>query len=143
MIFLKIVATRKRASTVKVALEEALKEINQELSQIDGKIVKMSADAKALGGVEISIVVDGNEPYTKKIVGVNESATNAELSIKKAQEKINSIISEMNGEIADFYTKTIITPIGRAYTTMILATNERFSRPLGELNAEERRRQMQ
>ncbi|MCS4542023.1 MAG: HTH domain-containing protein, partial [Euryarchaeota archaeon] len=136
---MKIIATSKRATTVKAALEEAQREINQKLSQIDGRIIKMHADARPLGGIEISVVVNGNEPHKKRILGVNESAISAELSIKKAQDRINQMASDTKGEIADFFIKTITAPFGRTYTTMVLAVNERLIKPPNDLSAEERR----
>ncbi len=125
---MRIISDSKTSIDVSSALDKLLKEVNEELKGVDGVITKLECDVSAgPAGASVSacLVVNGNEPRHKEIVGVNEKGVSREHAVKKATTKLNEIIAAKNGELADFFVKTIVTPLpGRVYTTIIAAINE-------------------
>lgn len=125
---MRVITKSKSGGNVEHALEAIINEINEELKGVDGVITKASYDISAgpAGAcVSISLVLNGNQPRRKEIVGVNEKGVSREHSMKKAGQKLNQILKDKEGEITDIYTKTIVTPLpGRVYTTLIATINE-------------------
>lgn len=125
---MRLLSRTKGSSTVSNALAEVLKELNDELKEVDGLITKINCDLSAGpagASVSVSLVINGHEPRRKVVIGVNEKGINKEHSMKKATKKFNEITDLKNGELVDVYVKTVVTPLpGRVYTTMIGAINE-------------------
>jgi hypothetical protein len=125
---MKIISKTKVAIDVNRALEEAVKEMNEELKMVDGIIAKSECDVSAGpsgASVSITFVVNGTQPYRKEVAGVNVKGVSRDHSMKKAIDHLNALLQEKKGEIADLYIKTIVTPFpGRVYTTAIAAINE-------------------
>ncbi|MFQ6050546.1 MAG: hypothetical protein ACE5K4_02520 [Candidatus Hydrothermarchaeota archaeon] len=125
---MRIVGVCKSGSDVKTALEKAGEEINKKLTGIGGNIEKMRVSIEAgVGGavIEIALSVSGDNYAKKKVVFVNERGISEEQALKNAERKINNILKDLNGSIADFFVKTTTTPIpGRVYSTIIVAINE-------------------
>lgn len=125
---MKIISKSKSGPEVGVALENVVEEINKELMAIDGIISKTECDV-SFGPLAVTVtatvVINGTEPRHKELVGVNERGVSREHSMKKATENLNHVLLEKNGEIADLFIKTIVTPLpGRVYTTIIASINE-------------------
>jgi len=118
----------KTGGDVSSALEATIKEINKELKNVDGVISKTESDISAGpsgASVTITTAVNGSEPRRKKILGINEKGASREHSMRKAVQKMNSMIGNKEGYISDIYTKTIVTPLpGRVYTTIVASINE-------------------
>lgn len=125
---MRLLSRTKGSTTVSDALEEVIKELNKELTEVDGLINKIACNISAGpagASVTISIIVNGSEPRKKRVIGVNEKGINREHSMKKATEKLNKLLQGMDGELVDVYVKTIVTPVpGRVYTTIVGAVNE-------------------
>lgn len=125
---MKLLSKTKGGSTVSNALSEVIKELNQELKEVDGLINKITCDLSAGpagASVSVSLMVNGSEPRRKRVIGINEKGINREHSMRKATDKLNKLLDGIKGELVDVYVKTIITPLpGRVYTTIIGAVNE-------------------
>ncbi len=110
------------------ALDIALKEINKQLSQVPGIITHSYVDISfgvASATVTLTLAVNGSEPRKKEVLGVNVRGITKEQSIKKATDKLNSMLVKKKGEIAFVYNKTVDTHLpGRVYTTLIVGVNE-------------------
>ncbi len=123
-----LLSRTKGGGTVNNALGEVLKELNAELRGVDGLITSMNCDLHAgpMGAsVSISLVINGNEPRTKRVVGVNEKGINRENSMERAYKRFNETMNLKNGELVDVFVKTMATRLpGRVYTTIIGAVNE-------------------
>lgn len=125
---MRLLSKTKGSSTVSNALAEVLKDLNEDLKGVDGLINRLNCDLSAGpagASVTLSLVINGNEPRRKMVVGVNEKGINREHSMKKATNKFNEITNSMDGDLVDFFVKTVVTPLpGRVYTTMVGAVNE-------------------
>lgn len=125
---MKLLSKTKGGGTVNNALEDVLKELNEELKGVDGLISTINCDlhaGPAGASVSVTLIINGNEPRKKVVVGVNEKGINREHSMKKAAQKFNEIMKIKNGELVDVFVKTVVTPLpGRVYTTIIGAVNE-------------------
>lgn len=125
---MRVISRSKSALDVGNALDTLVSEINEELKSVDGVITKMDCDISLgpLGtNVNITLLVNGNHPRRKEIIGVNERGVNPEHSMKRATERLNKILESRSGEINDIFTQTIVTPLpGRVYTTIVVAINE-------------------
>lgn len=125
---MRIIGNTKVGVDVSGALQEALKEMNEELKVVDGSITDTECDVSAGpsgASVSVTTVINGSEPRRKEVIGVNEKGVSREHAMKKAIDRLNGLMKEKSGEIADVYIKTIVTPLpGRVYTTMIVAVNE-------------------
>lgn len=123
-----VITKSKTGANVEHALETLVTEINEELKGVDGKITNTQYDISAgpAGAcVSVTLVINGNAPIHKELVGVNEKGVSREHAMRKAGAKLNKILEGKKGEIADIYAKTIVTPLpGRVYTTIIAAVNE-------------------
>lgn len=139
---MRLISNSKTSRDVSSALDKLLREVNEQLKGVDGVITKLECDVSAgpVGAsVSASLLVNGNEPRRKELIGVNEKGVSREHAVKKATEKLNEIIAAKNGELVDFFAKTIVTPLpGRVYTTLIAAINETL---LEEAQNAEARRQ--
>lgn len=125
---MRVISTSKSGPEVGVALDGVIAEMNEELKAIDGVISKTECDV-SFGPLAVTVtstvVINGDEPRHKELIGVNERGVSREHSMKKATEKLNQLLEGKTGEIADIFTKTIVTPLpGRVYTTIIAAINE-------------------
>lgn len=125
---MRFISDTKTSMDVSSALDKLIKEVDEKLKGVDGVITKLECDVSAGpagASVSASLIVNGNEPRHKELIGVNEKGVTKEHAMKNAAEKLNKILAEKNGELADFFVKTIVTPIpGRVYTTIIAAVNE-------------------
>ncbi len=125
---MRIISSSKSTAEVSSALNGVVNELNHELKTVDGTITKTDCDISLgpLGtSVTITVVVNGNEPRRKEIIGVNERGVSREHSLKRATESLNKIIENKSGEIRDIFIQTIVAPLpGRVYTTIVAAINE-------------------
>jgi hypothetical protein len=125
---MRLLSRTKGSGTVNSALGDVLKELNDELKGVDGLITAINCDlhaGPAGASVSISLVINGNEPRRKVVIGVNEKGINREHSMKKATNKFNELMKSKKGELVDVFVKTVVTPLpGRVYTTMMGAVNE-------------------
>ncbi len=125
---MRVISTSKSGPEVGVALDSVIAEMNMELKSNDGVISKTECDVSfgpLAVTVTVTVVINGTEPRHKELIGVNERGVSREHSMKKATEKLNQLLDGKTGEIADIFTKTIVTPLpGRVYTTIIAAINE-------------------
>lgn len=125
---MRIISTSKSESDVGQALTSIISEMNEKLKNIDGVITKTECEISAGpsgAAVTITLVVNGDEPFHKEIIGVNEKGWSREHSMKKAEKKLNEIMKTKNGRISDIYVKSIISPLpGRVYTTIVASINE-------------------
>lgn len=125
---MKIISKSKSSNDVNTALERTIREINAELENVDGLITKLKCDVSAGPSgacVVVTAVVNGDQPRRKVIIGINERGVSREHSIRKSTEKLNKLLADMEGEIVDIFSKTVVTPLpGRVYTTVIAAINE-------------------
>jgi hypothetical protein len=110
------------------ALARSVEEINIELEKVDGRITKAYVETSVYPSgwyVTINVAVSGDAPHKKSIVGINQKGKNLEQSLKRATEKLNSVIAGKGGEVVDVFNKTISTPLSaRKYTTIVAAINE-------------------
>ncbi len=125
---MQIISKSKSGPEVGIALQEVVDNINSELKTNDGIISKTECDV-TFGPLAVTVtatvVINGNEPRHKELIGVNERGVSREHSMRKATETLNQVLTGKNGEIADIFTKTIVTPLpGRVYTTIIASINE-------------------
>ncbi len=125
---MKIISVSKSEGDVGQALDSIISELNDKLKKIDGLISKTECDISAGpsgAAVTITIVVNGDEPFHKEIIGVNQKGWSREHSMKKAEEALNTIMKEKKGRISDVFVKSIISPLpGRVYTTIVASINE-------------------
>ncbi len=139
---MRLISNSKTSRDASSALDKLLREVNEQLKGVDGVITKLECDVSTgpVGAsVSASLLINGNEPRRKELIGVNERGVSREHAVKKATEKLNEIIAAKNGELVDFFAKTIVTPLpGRVYTTLIAAINETL---LEEVQNAEARRQ--
>jgi len=123
---MQVVASSKSNAEVSSALESAIKEVNEALASITGEICKLSCEIST-GPIEatatITVFINGDRPIKKEIIGVNEKSYTKEKSIKKADQKINELLKNKKGMIADSFLKTITTLPTRVYTTIIVGIN--------------------
>ncbi len=125
---MRVISKSKSGPEVGGALQSVILDMNEELKSVDGLITKTECDV-SFGPLAVTVtatvVINGNAPRHKELVGVNERGVSREHSMKKATETLNRLLAEMTGEIADIFTKTIVTPLpGRVYTTIIASINE-------------------
>ncbi|MFQ5887147.1 MAG: hypothetical protein ACE5HY_00445 [Candidatus Hydrothermarchaeales archaeon] len=125
---MKIISTSKSESDVGQALNSLISELNEKLKKIDGLITKTECEISAGpsgAAVTVTLVINGDEPFHKEIIGVNEKGWSREHSVKKAEAKLNEIMKEKKGRISDVYVKSIVSPLpGRVYTTIVASINE-------------------
>ncbi len=125
---MKIISVSKSEGDVGQALDSIISELNDKLKKIDGLISKTECDISAGpsgAAVTITLVVNGDEPFHKEIIGVNQKGWSREHSMKKAEEALNTIMKEKKGRISDVFVKSIISPLpGRVYTTIVASINE-------------------
>ncbi len=125
---MRIIAKSIKRGDVESSLKKCVKEINEELEKVDGRITKADVEVSVIpsgGYVTIHVAVSGNAPHKKSVIGINRGGENFEMSMKMATKKLNSIMSGKKGEVVDVFTKNISTPIlGRTYTTIVAAINE-------------------
>lgn len=116
---------------VSAALNKVVDDANKALSETHGIITRMDCDVSvgpAGASVSLNIVVNGEEPLYKEIIGINEKGITRENSIERVNNKLNKILSDKRGEIVDFFVKTIVSPLpGRVYTTIVVAVNGKRS----------------
>lgn len=125
------------------ALAKGVREINEELEKVDGRITKAYTEI-SIGPsgwyVTINVAVSGNTPHKKSIIGINRKGRNLEASTKNASEKLNKIIADKKGEVVDVFTKSIPTPLsGRMYTTIVAAINEDVFMPANNVTLRRQR----
>jgi hypothetical protein len=125
---MRVLSKSKSGPEVGIALQNVINEMNEELKKIDGIISKTECDV-SFGPLAVTVtatvVINGSEPRHKELIGVNERGVSREHAMKKATEKLNQLLADKEGEIADIFTKTIVTPLpGRVYTTIIASINE-------------------
>jgi hypothetical protein len=127
---MRLLSMTKGGSTVSRALDRVIEELNKELCRTDGLINKVVCDVHAGpagASVTVSLIVNGYEPRKKQVLGVNVKGINRETSMKKATEKLNHMLKDINGELVDVFVKTVVAPLpGRVYTTIVAAVNERL-----------------
>jgi len=125
---MKIISVSKSEGDVGQALDSIISELNDKLKKIDGLISKTECDISAGpsgAAVTITLVINGDEPFHKEIIGVNQKGWSREHSMKKAEEALNNIMKEKKGRISDVFVKSIISPLpGRVYTTIVASINE-------------------
>jgi len=130
---MKIIARSTKSGDIGNSLNKCVREINEELKKVDGRITKAYADVAVIpsgGYVTINVVVSGDTPRKKSIVGINQAGKTLEMSMKKATGELNGIIARKEGEVVDVFTKTISAPLsGRMYTTIVAAINEEAFMP--------------
>ena len=138
---MKIITKSRSESDINQSLRRVLKDLNKELKSVNGLITK--ADCDIVAGpfdtaVMVTLIINGDEPRRKEVLGVNEKGISRADSMERAGAKLSELLEKKRGEIADIFTTTIVTiPGRRAYTTMIAAVNdEEVEEPL---NAEMRR----
>jgi hypothetical protein len=139
---MRILTKSKSAGDVNSALKKVLEEINQELKKIDGTITKLECDVSvgpSGASVTITTVLNGSRPLRKEVIGVNERGISKGLSIQKSSEKMNLLLAGKKGEIADMFSKTVVSLPGRAYTTMIAAINEEIVEEVKDANTRRER----
>ncbi len=137
-----VISKAKSGKEVGTALEELIEEINKELENADGMINCLEGEV-AVGPLEanvsVSVFLDGDELVEKFLIGVNEKAYDRESSMKKAQKHINQMLTDRKGNIAGYFIKTITSPLGRVYTTLIIAVNSGTFKSLNGADTESRR----
>lgn len=125
---MKIISMSKSESDVGQALNSIITEMNENLKKLDGLITKTECDISAGpsgAAVTITLVINGDEPFHKEIIGVNEKGWSREHSMKKAEAKLDTIIKDKKGSVSDVFIKSIISPLpGRVYTTIVASINE-------------------
>ncbi len=125
---MKYISASKSESDVGQALISIITEMNEKLKSIDGLITKTECEISAGpsgAAVTITMVINGDEPFHKEVIGVNEKGWSREHSMKKAEKTLNEIMKTKNGRISDIYVKSIISPLpGRVYTTIVASINE-------------------
>ncbi|MFQ5975852.1 MAG: hypothetical protein ACE5J5_06030 [Candidatus Hydrothermarchaeales archaeon] len=125
---MKIISLSKSEGDVGQALTSSVSELNEKLKSIDGLITKTECDISAGpsgAAVTITLVINGDEPFHKEIIGVNQKGWSREHSMKKAEAELNEIMKEKKGRISDVYVKSIVSPLpGRVYTTIVASINE-------------------
>jgi hypothetical protein len=130
---MKIISRSIGSGDIGSALAKSVKEINEELEQVDGKITKVNVETSVFPSgwyITIDVAVSGNMPHKKSIIGINQKGRNLGDSMKKATDKLNGIIAEKEGEVIDIFSKTISTPLSaRKYTTIVAAINEDVPMP--------------
>jgi len=142
---LQLLSSVQHGSNVRKALERASSELNKALAEIPGRITKLDASVDSgISGASVRLVltVDENDFRPKCILWVNEGGGNVKKALSKARDKLNSRLSKLHGEIADFYLKFITTPLKRTYATLIVAINEDIPKKLGKLSSRERRERL-
>ncbi|MEE8168879.1 MAG: HTH domain-containing protein [Candidatus Hydrothermarchaeales archaeon] len=125
---MKVISKSKSGPEVGTALQSVIEDMNEELKGADGLISKTECEV-AFGPLAVTVtttvVLNGNSPRHKELIGVNERGVSREHAMRKATEKLNQLLATKNGEIADIFSKTIVTPLpGRVYTTIIASINE-------------------
>ncbi len=139
-----LISWTKGGTTVSKALSATLESLNDDLGRTDGLIHKMTCDLSAGpagASVSLTLLVNGSEPRKKLVLGVNERGINREHAMRKATEKMNRLLMDVEGELVDVFVKTVVAPLpGRVYTTLIVAVN---GHPMSEArDAEMRRRRI-
>lgn len=123
---MQIISSSKSDAEVSSALENAVKEVNETIAKVNGEICKLLCEIST-GPIEatatITVLINGDRPIKKEIVGVNEKSYTKEKSIKKADQRINELLKNKKGTIADSFLKTITTLPTRVYTTIIVGVN--------------------
>jgi hypothetical protein len=116
-----------RGHTVEEALNGAVKNVNEQLKNVDGLIedIDFQIDVGYSGAtVSVAISLNGDEPLHTEIIGVNQRGINTGQSLKKATEAMNNSLSHRKGMIKGFAVENIEPIPGRAYSTIIAAINE-------------------
>lgn len=130
---MKVITKSVGSGDIGSALSKCVKEINEELEKIDGRITKAYTEASVYPSgwhVTMNVAVSGDTPHKKSIIGINQRGKNFDVSMKKATGKLNEIIEGKDGEVVDVFTKNISTPLsGRKYTTIVAAINEEAFMP--------------
>lgn len=136
----------KRGRSVRKALERTAAELNDMLVKSQGRITKLDANIDSgISGATVRIVaaVDESDIRPKCIIWANEVGTGEAKALRRAQEKINTRLAKLRGEVAGFYLKFITPPIPkRTYATLIVAVNEEVPEKAGKLSSEERRERL-
>jgi hypothetical protein len=132
--------------SVKPALEKVAAELNEKLAKVQGFITKMDADVSAgVAGasVRITVVLDESDIRSKYILWANEVGGNEGIALRRAEEKINTRLSKLRGQVAGFHLQSIAPPlVRRTYVTLIVAVNEQIQAKVGRLTADERRERL-
>jgi hypothetical protein len=140
-----VISKSRSEKEVGKALELVVDAVNIELKEVDGLISDIECDV-TVGlketSVSISVFLDGDDPVSKFLIGVNQKGYNRENSMGKAQKKVNNYLKDRGGKIAGEFVKTISILPERVYTTLIIAVNENTIKDLGTLGTEGRRKRM-
>ncbi len=140
---MRVISRSKSGQDVGGALHDVIGEINDDLKKIDGLINKTECDVSfgpLAVTVSVTAVINGDSPRKKEIIGINERGVSREHSMRKATERLNEVLAKMDGEIADLFMKTIVTPLpGRVYTTVIAAVNSESLEEAQNANARRQR----
>jgi hypothetical protein len=131
---------------VRKALKRAATELNEKLAKAQGYITRMEASVDSgLAGAtaRIALVIDESDFRPKCVLWVNEVGRSERVALLRAQEKINTRLAKLRGEVAGFYQKFITPPLPkRAYATLIVAVNEEVPEKVGKLSPSERRERL-
>ncbi|RMF88915.1 MAG: hypothetical protein D6733_07475 [Methanobacteriota archaeon] len=122
-----IIAAFERGHTVEEALDNAVKNVNEQLKMVDGQIDKIDFQVDVgYSGATVSVVlaINGDVPIHKEVLGVNQRGINNSQAIAKATQVLNNMLQHRKGVIRDFVVKNIEPIPGRAYTTIVVAINE-------------------
>jgi hypothetical protein len=140
-----VISKSKSEKEVGKALELVVDSVNNELKEVDGLISDIDCDV-SVGPIEtsvsISVFLDGDDPMSKFLIGVNQKGYNRENSMSKAQKKVNNYLKDRGGKIVGEFVRTISILPERVYTTMIIAINENTIKDLGQLGTEGRRKRL-
>ncbi len=143
---MQILSSIKWGGNVHRALEKAVVELNVSLSKNPGRITKLDANIESgISGATARIVVtvDENDIHTKYILWANEPGGNEGIALRRAQDKINTHLTKIRGELAGFYLKFITPPLPkRTYATVIVAVNEDLPQRMGKLSSEGRKERL-
>ena len=105
-------------------------------------------DANVSAGVAgasawITVALDENAIRPKCIIWANEVGGNEGSALRRAEEKVNTQLSKLRGEIAGFHLQSIAPPlVRRTYVTLIVAVNQQIPEKVGKLTADERRERL-
>ena len=131
---------------MKKALKQAAAELNEKLAKAQGCITRMEArvDSGLAGATaRIALTIDESDVRPKCILWVNEVGSSERVALIRAQERMNTQLAKLRGDVAGFYLKFINPPLPkRAYATIIVAVNEEVPKKVGKLSMGERRERL-
>jgi len=143
--YLRVLSSAHRAVSVRPALEKVAAELNEKLAKIPGCITKMDANISAgVAGasVRVTVALDESDIRPKCIIWANEVGGNETNALRRAEEKVNTQLSKLRGQIAGFHLQSIGPPLVRRIyvgVTLIVAVNQQIPKEVGKLTADERR----